>query len=147
MPTYTTLEALEAYLNGDPDGDLPTEDSGELEPLIDRAEKWIDAIIGGAPVEQPGAANATPTWRYRRLDPSLLTPPQREALSRATCACVQFELAAGLEVVSATGDFVSGDLAVLARPATTPPRVLAELSGWNLLAHSGCVKTPPDEAA
>lgn len=135
-PAYATIEDLTAYLREDgiPTARIPDDEAAER--LLARAEREVDRAIGGPP---------HPT-RRRRLEPSLLTAAQAEALARATCAQASFLLEQRPRTLIGADDGLTsiGELAFSARPLPRlGARVLEELAGFGLLARSGTVAPSP----
>jgi hypothetical protein len=66
----------------------------------------------------------------------------REALSRATCAQVEFALAMGVDVLVGAQDNIASLGSITFRPGPLPrigPRVPEELAGHGLIIRSGTV--------
>lgn len=128
-PPYATGEQLIDYLRED---GVPTAVLARTEgtfALLVRAARDVDRVIGG-PIH--------PTGRHR-LDPSVLTPAQREALARATCAQASFLLEQRPRaMIGADPGLQSvGDLTFSPRPVPRiGARVAEELAGFGLLARS-----------
>lgn len=131
-PVYATAEDLAAYAIEDelPEAKIPTGDAADC--LLERAERDVDRAIGGPPHPD----------RRRRLDPGTLTDPQREALTRATCAQASFLIAQRPRTLVGQDDrvAVAGPLTFADRAfPRLGARVLEELAGYGLLADSRTV--------
>ena len=143
MSTYASGRQVIDYLQGNADLDLPPgvdEDgeaipSSELERLIAASERDVDRLLGPIPMLATG----------RKLDPATLSPAQREALSRAVGAAVEFRLMLDAETLTGADDFVPGGEVTLIRRASRPPgpRVHEELAGFGLVKRSGCALPDP----
>jgi hypothetical protein len=137
VSAYATAEELVSYVQDNPDVQVPGEPTA-VERLLQRAERRVDGVLG------PYAPDSTTGLK---LNPSSLTTVQKAALSRATCAAAEHELAMGPGFYVGEEDFIPAGLAVLRRAAATAPKVLAELAGHGLLIRSGCAEADPDEDA
>lgn len=83
MPTYATQQDCLDYTPG-----LQIDDPAGFDALIDAAERDVDRLLGNWPVD-PDAGLKAP-------DPALLPPVWRAALTRATCAQVEWLLTPGV---------------------------------------------------
>lgn len=136
MPAvYCAPADVHAYVIDNPSVELP--DDAAITRLIERAQRDIDRLCERWPILSTGL----------RFDPALLPVTSREALRRATCAQVEYIVAAEV------GELVAEHDRVTAVPngvsfAGEPPRriglrAVEELSGHGLITWSGCVA--PDE--
>ena len=142
MATYATPDDLFAYTGG---LDMP-EAAEDQERLLELAEVVVDEYCGGGPIPQPGLELATPAFQFRRFVVSELTPPQRLALQRATCATALW-IAINDDATAGGAMFGPNDLAVVSRPSSVPVQAIRELSGSGLISRSLTVRTPPEDAA
>ena len=127
MASYATADDLTAYLAGG-DVDAPG-DSVAREALLTRSERRVDALVGPRPLLPSGL----------KFDPSELTPAQRSALSRATCAAAEHELVLGRASLVGGPEALPGDFTVFFRGSRQPVRALEELAGTSLVTASGTV--------
>lgn len=89
MPTYTTAEAFEEYVEG-----WTTTNPDALNRLLERAERDVDALLGPR----------TPrTDTGLKLDPSALRTFERTALSRAVCAQAEYRFRVGEDTLAGGG--------------------------------------------
>lgn len=85
MGIYATVDQLRAY------ADLVGGDDGDLELVIERAERQIDSLLGPWPLQANGRKMGAPTG-VNELD---LTPDQANVLSAATCAQAEYRIQMG----------------------------------------------------
>jgi hypothetical protein len=147
MAIYATLGDLVGYAVGDPDRDLVPTEEDEAEGLLTRAEIAVDLVVGGDP-DPSWLLLATPvTDPPRKLNPAALSPVQRTALTRATCAAALHELRVGRDVLEGAGDYMGDNVRVVAAAAARSPQVVAELANHGLIRRSGTLAAPPPEAS
>ena len=128
MALYATAADLTAYLLDNAEVTAPTEPAA-IERLLKRAERQVDLVLGPYTLDAVTGLKLTPSW---------LTPAQRLALSRATCAAAEHELAVGSEVMVGTEDYLPPGLTVLRSAGRQAPKVAEELAGHGLVTRSGC---------
>jgi hypothetical protein len=121
-PTYTTVAACRAYAATDVA--LPADDT-QLGDLIAKAERDVDTVLSPATTR---AANGL------KLVPGDLAGWQADALSRATCAQVEYRVVMGPEFfIKAQYDSVSGpDFTTRGELPRVGPQVYVELSETGL---------------
>jgi hypothetical protein len=113
---------------------LPADDEA-VERLLQRAQKRLDGLLGAYPESPPGGLKIP--------NPTVLTPEQQGALSRACCAVAEHELTVGLPFIVGDEDFVPNGAAIARQPMRTPMRALEELAGSGLRRWSGTVQPDP----
>jgi hypothetical protein len=142
MPTYTDAASVRAYTApSGVDAELPDPgaDEAALNALIEIAERDVDRLLAAvAPADRTAAG--------LKLDPLLLEASQVEALSRATCAAVEWrvltsedDLVGAEDAIAAGGGFSFGAI-----PRPPGPKVAEELSGFNFAWRSGYAASPPE---
>lgn len=137
MPTYTSSEAVAAYLEAINSAEyLPTPEAA-ADALIERAEDDIDRIL--SPQLERDATTG------RKLALADLTDAQVAALSRATAAQVAFRLEAGEDELLAA-DALSAAGGITFGPTPRPPSAAAieHLSGYGFKWRSGSVAAPAE---
>lgn len=138
MATYTTPEAVEAFLeDGEFAAVLPPLEAA-AERVIQAAEDDVDRLLAFDLIRDPITG--------RKLSPAALLPAQVEALSRATCAQVAFRLEVGEEELLGADDDLRGAGGVSFGPTPRPPSPAAveALSGFGFPWRSGTVAPDPD---
>lgn len=136
MGVYTSPDAVRAYVQDNRAAVRALRNAGDdaLERLIARAQHAVDLVVGGE-LADPSTG--------LRLDPAALTEAQASALSRATCAWVEWAVMVGLPFVSGDSVEAPAALAQVSPAARTPPQLRVELAGFGLLRRSGTVIPEP----
>jgi hypothetical protein len=121
LPTYTSVEDFEAYVEG-----WVTDDSDALERLLDRAERDIDSILGG--YQDRDAVTGL------KIDPTTIDAWKARALSRAVCAQAEYRFQMGEAfMVKAQYESVTGpDFSMTGQLPYIAPKVRLELEGVGL---------------
>lgn len=137
MATYATPGDLDAYLADDVGARrvLLSADDEAKERLLERGERAVDVALG--------PTHYTRTAAGLLLDPTTLTAAQQGALSRATCAYVEWLLLVGSEFEAGDSLETPNGIAFVQPPQRTPPKVIAELAGYGLLRRSATVLPDP----
>ena len=137
MSTYATTEEVRAYVCIEAAVLLPKDDD-DLEAMIETAELDVDRILSPSLPRDPVTG--------RKLTLADLSVVQVEALSRATCAAVEWR-ALQTEEALAEGDSgieAAGSVQFTDQPRPPAPKMIEELSGHGFAWRSGTVGTPPD---
>jgi hypothetical protein len=135
VATYASSDDLNAYLAGDR-GALRALRGADVEALLERGERAVDLALGPSHYTRDATTGLL-------LDPGTLTDAQRGALSRATCAYVEWLLLVGSEWAAGDSLETAGGVVLAAPPQRTPPKMLSELQGFGLLKRSATVLPPP----
>jgi hypothetical protein len=114
---------------------LRNADDEQLERLVERGERAVDLVLGAAWPRDPATG--------LRLNPTTLTQAQRDAVSRAVCAYVEWLVLVGAAVEAGDSVEAPATLAVLQPAARQPPKIVAELAGYGLLKRSATVQPDP----
>jgi len=132
MPTYAQRTDVEGYIEG-----WVTTDADALDRLIERAERDIDNAVGNWPRDDTTG---------HKLDPATLLPYQVDALTRATCAQVEYRFQMGEDFfVRAQHASERGpDFQTDGRLPYIGPKVWAELEGTGLLRLTTGVSNRPN---
>lgn len=120
---YTSPEAVDAYI----EGGSPYTDPAELLREIERAERDLDHhCFGPRGLEFNG----------RKFDPATLEPDEVEALSRATCAQVQYRYVMGPDhfVQAQRQEVVGRSFTARGKLPIIGPQTWRELTHTGLLA-------------
>jgi hypothetical protein len=136
--SYTTIEAVERFLeDGDFYGTLPTPEAA-AERLIESAEADIDRVLAFDLIRDPVTG--------RKLIPGSLLPAQVAALSRAVCAQVAFRLEVGEDALTGADADVetAGNVRLGPSPRPPSPAAVEALSGFGFPWRSGTVAPDPD---
>jgi|GEM_PF-4813690 len=136
MAVYCTREQVEDYLaDSSPDNDLtlPSGDAGDR--LIEHAERDVDRRLGRIPRLGSGL----------KLDPAILSLAQRNALSRAVGAAVEWRLLHDSEELAGASDLLPAGVSLIRDAGRIAPRVDEELAGFGLLGDRFTV-TPTEDA-
>lgn len=137
MATYAAADDLNAYLAADRSArrNLRGIDDDGIERMLQRGERAVDLVLG-------------PTYPRDlvtglKLDPATLTQAQRDALSRAVCAYVEWVLLVSTAVEAGDSIEAPVNLAIVQPAARQPPKMVAELAGYGLLKRSATVIPDP----
>jgi hypothetical protein len=131
-PIYASVAEMRVYVEDNPAVAAVLGDDATVERLLERNEHRVDGVLGPYPIDPDSGL---------KLNPTDLTTPQKDALSRATCAAAEHEVMVGHDFLVGEEDLIPGELQVLRRGSRQAPKMVEELAGTGLVTYSGTVAT------
>jgi hypothetical protein len=137
--TYATPAEVRAYVTAETAVLLPKDDA-DLEAMIETAELDVDRQLSARLERDPTTG--------RKLTLADLSAVQVAALSRATCAAVEWRTLQGEDDLAEADDGTTqvGGLRTGPMPRPPGPKMIEELAGFGFAWRSGLAGTPADDA-